>query len=144
MLTMRFKLVSFFTFIDLTALLTYRTMSYDVVRHRASRHPALSYDVDCAVWTPLKSSSAAHISSLDHVMMWCHVNESRMKSGGGSFEMRIWQRRQQWWTAEHLMRMTEAAVTVPGKPASDVQGVYLYYRLASRVADIQPFVAALY
>jgi len=66
-----------------------------------------------------------------------------MKSGGGSFEMRIWQRRQQWWTAEHLMRMTEAAVTVPGKPASDVQGVYLYYRLASRVADIQPFVTAL-
>ena len=41
------------------------------------------------------------------------------------------------------MRMTEAAVTVPGKPASDVQGVYLYYRLASRVADIQPFVTAL-
>ena len=44
--------------IDLTAVFTYRTMSYDiatissgvvescdVVRHRASRHPALSYDV---------------------------------------------------------------------------------------------------
>jgi len=31
----------------------HRTTSDDVVRHRASRHPALSSDIVCAVWTQL-------------------------------------------------------------------------------------------